>query len=150
LIEQQKKGRHEMALIEIEWHPGPRQLRIFGFAALVASGIVAVLLRLVIGIAVPVVLVIFAVGVAIFACSFVSLKLTRAIYIGLAVAAMPIGLAVSFILLTAFYFVLLTPVAILFRLIGRDALSRRFDPTANSYWRTHRPPQSLERYFQQF
>lgn len=139
-----------MALIEIDWHPGPIQLRIFGFTAMAASGIVAVLLRLVIGIAVPAVLVIFAVGVGIFVCSLISLRLTRAIYICLTMAALPIGMAVSFLLLAAFYFMLITPLAILFRLIGRDPLCRKFDRHAESHWVARHPPKSLERYFQQF
>ncbi len=62
---------------------------------------------------------------------------------------MPIGFVVSFILLAAFYFLLLTPVALVFRLIGRDALGRRFDAVAPSYWVPHKPSEDMRRYFHQ-
>jgi len=38
------------------------------------------------------------------------------------------------VLLTAVFFVVLTPVSLLLRLIGRDPLKRRFDRQATSYW----------------
>ena len=62
---------------------------------------------------------------------------------------MPIGFVVSFVLLAVFYFLLLTPVALVFRLIGRDALRRRFDAAAPSYWVPHKTNQDLQRYFHQ-
>jgi hypothetical protein len=64
--------------------------------------------------------------------------------------SLPIGWAVSFILLAAFYFLLLTPLGLFFRLIGRDTLGRKFDPDAESYWLTRQPPKNLDRYFHQF
>jgi hypothetical protein len=43
------------------------------------------------------------------------------------------------LVLGALYFLLFTPVALIMRLAGRDALCRRFDPGARSYW-VERPP----------
>ena len=40
--------------------------------------------------------------------------------------------------------------AVVFRLIGRDALNCRFDADAGSYWITHRQGDDLDRYFNQF
>jgi hypothetical protein len=39
---------------------------------------------------------------------------------------------------------------LIFRLIGRDALCRKFDPEAPTYWLPHRQTKKVERYFQQF
>jgi len=72
------------------------------------------------------------------------------IYVVLMAVTFPIGLVVSFTLLAIFYFLLLAPVGLFFRLIGRDALGRKFDPTADSYWLQRNPPENPERYFQQF
>jgi predicted NodU family carbamoyl transferase len=47
----------------------------------------------------------------------------------------PIGLAVSSVVLTTIYFVVVTPIALAMRLAGRDTLSRRLDRSAKSYWR---------------
>jgi hypothetical protein len=49
-----------------------------------------------------------------------------------------------------FYFLLLTPLGLLFRLMGRDALGRKFDSNTNSYWIARRSPEKLDRYFHQF
>lgn len=139
-----------MSLVEINWHPKRKQLRSFGKIALVASAIISLLLYLLKGIAIQWALTIFAVGFIIFASSMISLRLTRMIYVALVAVTFPIGLVVSFTLLAIFYFLLLTPVGLFFRLIGRDALGRKFDPTADSYWLQRNPPEKLERYFQQF
>lgn len=139
-----------MSLVEIDWHPKRKQLRSFGKIALVASAIISLLLYLLKGIAIQWALTIFAVGFIIFASSMISFRLTRMIYVALVAVTFPIGLVVSFTLLAIFYFLLLAPVGLFFRLIGRDALGRKFDPTADSYWLQRNPPEKPERYFQQF
>lgn len=47
---------------------------------------------------------------------------------------------VSPIVLGAMYFVVLTPFAVVMRLFGRDALQRRLDPNARTYWIDRTPP----------
>jgi len=139
-----------MSLIEINWHPGSKELRNFGAIALIASALIAILLYVLKGLGIQWAAIIFAVGFIIFLSSVISLKLTRMIYLGLILLTLPIGWAVSFILLAAFYFLLLTPLGFLFRLMGRDPLRRKFDSTTESYWLTRRPPDKLDRYFHQF
>jgi hypothetical protein len=139
-----------MSLVEINWYPNRKQLQNFGIIALVASAIICLLLYLLKGIAIQWVLTIFAAGFIIFASSMISLRLTRMIYVCLVAVTFPIGLVVSFTLLMAFYFLLFTPLGFIFRLMGRDPLRRKFDPTAESYWLQRNPPENPERYFQQF
>lgn len=139
-----------MSLIEVNWRPNSKQLRGFGTIAFVATGVISLALYLFKGLAIQWALIILGAGFGIFLSSLVCLKLTRMIYVGLTAATLPIGFAVSFMLLAAFYFLLLTPLALFFRLIGRDPLHRKFDSAANSYWGTRRPPRDLDRYFQQF
>jgi hypothetical protein len=139
-----------MSLTKIIWNPGRKELRSFGKIALIATALISILLYLLKGLAVQWALTIFGIGFVIFLCSLACLKLARIIYISLMAATLPIGFAVSFILLSAFYFLLLTPLALVFRLIGRDPLHRKIDSAANSYWVTRSPPRALDRYFQQF
>jgi hypothetical protein len=139
-----------MALIEADWRPDDKQLRSFGVVALIASVVLSAALYLLKGIAIQWVIAIPTAGAVIFLISRVSIKFTRIIYVGLMAVTLPIGYAVSFVLLAAFYFLLLTPLALFFRLIGRDPLGRKFDPSADSYWLAHRTPEKPERYFQQF
>ncbi len=139
-----------MSLVEIDWNPNRKELRKFSTVALIASGLIALLLCVIKGLAVQWGAIIFAVGIIVFLSSFVCLKITRIIYLGLILVTLPIGYVVSFILLAAFYFLLLTPLGLFFRLIGRDPLCRKFDPNAKSYWSIRKPPKNLSRYFQQF
>lgn len=47
---------------------------------------------------------------------------------------------VSPIMLGLIYFVVMTPVAMFFKLKGRDELRRKYDSAAKSYWITREPP----------
>lgn len=139
-----------MALMEIEWHPSDRQLRVFGLSGLAASILAALILHFAWGLAAIWMLAVVMAGAVIFLCSLISPAVARVLYIGLTLVAMPIGLVVSFVLLAAFYFLILTPLAMVFRLIGRDALCRRHEPDAESYWVAHKPNDNMERYLHQF
>ncbi|MHC4086671.1 MAG: hypothetical protein ACYSWZ_18790 [Planctomycetota bacterium] len=139
-----------MSLIEINWSPNRKELRKFGIIFLIASTLIALLLYLLKGLGIQWMAVIFAVGFVVFLSSVLSLKVTRGIYLGLILLTLPIGLVVSFTLMAIFYFLLLTPIGLIFRLIGRDALGRKFDSTVDSYWVPRQPPNSLGRYFHQF
>ena len=139
-----------MSLVEIDWNPKNKQLRNFGKIALVASVIISLLLYLVKGIGIKWILPIIGFGIIIFIISMISLKLTKMIYLGMILVTLPIGFVVSFILLAAFYFLLLAPLGFFFRSIGRDPLYRKFDPDAKSYWLRRQPPKGPEQYFHQF
>ena len=139
-----------MSLIEINLHPSHKELRNFAVIALIASAIISLLLYVLKGLAVQWVAIIFAAGFIIFLSSFVCLKITRIIYLSLILVTFPIGYVVSFILLSTFYFLLLTPLGLLFHLIGRDPLCRKFNSNTKSYWLTHKPPKNLDCYFHQF
>jgi hypothetical protein len=139
-----------MSLIEINWSPNRKELRMFGIISLIASVLISLLLYVLKGLGIQWMAIIIFIGIVIFLSSLISFKLTRGIYLGLILVTMPIGLVVSFVLLAIFYFLLLTPVGLLFRLMGRDALGRKFDSAADSYWLIRRPPDSLDRYFHQF
>jgi Saxitoxin biosynthesis operon protein SxtJ len=57
----------------------------------------------------------------------------RPVYTGWMMAAFPIGWTVSRLMVLLMFFVVFTPVAFIFRLIGRDALRLR-RPSGSSYW----------------
>lgn len=48
--------------------------------------------------------------------------------------AVVLGFVMTRVLLTIFFFLVLTPVGLFFRLIGRDALHRKIDRGAATYW----------------
>jgi len=137
-------------MIEINWHPKPKELRSFGIIALIATAIISLVFYLFKDLGIQWILIITGTGFAIFLSSLISDKLTRMIYIGLTLVTLPIGWVVSFLLLATFYFLILTPLGLVFRLAGRDPLHRKFDSKAESYWLRRSPPNTIDRYFHQF
>ena len=57
---------------------------------------------------------------------------------------------VGFVALLLVYYGLVTPIGLVFRLMGRDPLQRRFDRALDSYWIRRRSSLPAKRYFQQF
>ena len=139
-----------MSLVSVNWNPDRKDLNRFRLIAVGAGVLVAVLLYTVKHVDPRWCLVIGAAGAGIALSGFVSLTLTRCIYIGMIAVTLPIGFVVSLILMGELSFAMLTPLGLLFRLIGRDVLRRRFDPKARTYWRPHQQTMKAERYFQQF
>jgi hypothetical protein len=139
-----------MPLIEVNWNPDKRELRRFGWIALAASLAVAAMFHWVRGLDLRWCGLIVAAGGVTAISPFVSMGITRWIYWVLVGATLPIGLVISLVLMALFYYGLITPIGLVFRLIGRDILNRRFDPGAKTYWQGHRSPSGPERYFQQF
>ena len=139
-----------MALIEVNWNPNRKDLRSFGLIAVIATFLISLLLYVFKGLGLGWVLPIFLFGVVIFCCSRISLKLTRIIYLGLTLVTIPIGLVVSFLLMACFYFLVLSPLGLVFRLIGRDALCRKFEPNTKTYWLRRKSHKDSERYFRPF
>lgn len=145
-------------LVRIDWNPDTETLRQFGWIALVGFGLIAVLAWfewLVFGFGLgdtrPYVAA-GAAGLGVIAAltSIVYAPANRALYVALSVVTYPIGFVLSHVLLAALFFGLFAPLALFFRVIGRDPMRRTYDPAAASYWQPARAPRSLERYFRQF
>jgi hypothetical protein len=139
-----------MSLINVNWRPDDRELRRFAWIGVLAAVVLAFVLHFVKGLDLRWCAVIVGAGGALGLSPFVSLRITRAVYLLLVGATLPIGLVVSFVSMSLFFFLLITPTAMFFRLTGRDPLQRRFDPKARTYWLPRQPPNRPERYFQQF
>jgi hypothetical protein len=58
----------------------------------------------------------------------------KGIYVAWMGLAFTLGLAVTTVLLTLFYFLVVTPIALVARLCGQDFLAQNLDPQAPSYW----------------
>jgi hypothetical protein len=74
----------------------------------------------------------------------------RPLYLSLVLITFPIGLVVSYLVVVVLFFGVITPVAIVFRLMGRDALHRRIDRHASTYWTQREITAQTERYFRQY
>lgn len=139
-----------MPLISVNLKPTENQLHSFGWITLVMLAVIALLLHRLKGLAWQPVGWISAAGLVVFILSLISTKLVKPVYIGLQLVTFPIGLAVSLIIMAVFYYLVLTPVGLVSRLLGRDSLNRKFDKQAKTYWVRYKPPDSVGRYFKQF
>ena len=139
-----------MPLVEMKWRPSIKELRSFGVIAVIMMTLIGMILHWWKGISITCVLYMVAAGVVVFLLSRVRAQLVKPVYIGLQLVTLPIGMVVSFVLMALFYYIIITPIGLFFRLIGRDPLCRKFDRRADSYWVPHRPADSAARYFKQF
>lgn len=136
-----------MSLVRINRHPSPRDLRVFASLWLVFVGVAGALCwrQGWTGAA----LAAWAVAALVFAAGMVAPWSLRLVYLSAVYAAFPIGVVVSYLVLGAVYFLLMTPVGWLMRLAGHDPLERRFDPAQKSYWKARGRPKSAHSYFRQ-
>lgn len=145
-------------LVRLDLHPGRRQLRQFGGVALFALGGVGLVsyfsgelfgIRLG-GSAAPVAYGLWALGAVSGAFALVWPEGNRPLFVALSVVAFPIGWVFSHAVLVVIFYLIVTPVGLLFRLMGRDSLARRFDPERESYWVDLPEPSDKSYYFRQF
>jgi hypothetical protein len=93
-------------------------------------------------------LAVLAIGVG--SIGLIRPQLVRPIFVTWMVLVFPIGWLVSNIVLAVVFFGMITPIGILFRLLGRDPLARKPQPDRSSYWTEKPMPSDPRRYFRQF
>jgi hypothetical protein len=74
----------------------------------------------------------------------------RWLFIGATVLAFPIGWVVTLVVLAIMFYLVLTPVALVFRWRGRDALRLRRQPGQTSFWIERGEPPAAGKYLKQF
>ena len=135
-------------MLKIDFNPPQSQLRQFGWISLIGFPLVGMMLTQWVGSAPILVLwIAIGLGVAMGLCAAANLTaVIKPVYVGMMVIALPIGFVVSYLLLGLVYYGLFTPVALFFKLTGRDTLHRKPDPTAESYWVHRDTPRSPASY----
>lgn len=93
---------------------------------------------------------IWSLGAALTAACLANFRVARAVYLGLTYATFPIGYVVSFIILAAVFFLIVTPVGMILRWRGHDPMERRFDPLRASYWVARQDRRDVSSYFKQY
>lgn len=138
-----------MAVIEINKNPSQKELAWFGLMFLAFFGLIGgfVWWRLQ---AQTAAYTLWGVAAAVVAVYYAVPSLRRPIYLGWLYAAFPIGWVISHVVMGVIYFLVITPFALVFKLIGRDALEQKIDKNAKSYWVEHRTGGDPQRYFKQF
>lgn len=76
--------------------------------------------------------------------------LQRPLYRGWMFSVMPIGWIISHLLLIAIYYLLLTPIGIIMKVVGYDPMRRKLEPGQKTYWVKRQKPEDPQRYFKQY
>jgi len=134
-----------MNLIKIDWHPEPKTLRKFGLAMAVLCAIAAALTHAHLGVAIG----IFIFGAITCSLCLATPKVAMPIYWFWMLLSLAMGTIVSPILFALFYFLLITPMALIMRMVGRDKL-RLQRQERETYWCEAPPAPGPERYERQF
>ncbi len=74
----------------------------------------------------------------------------RTVFIGWMSAGEPIGWTISHLILAIIFYLVITPIGVVMRLLGRDPMQRRFEPNAASYWSPRKQVNDVKRYYRQF
>ena len=134
---------------DVDFQPSPHKLRSFGgmffcFASLLAAWQGWAHERWVIA------GFLFAAGVMVASACVFKVSLVRPLYIGMMVASFPMGWLTSLVLLATVYLALVTPLAVLFRCLGRDPLRLRPSPHRTTFLELKPAPANKETYFRPF
>jgi len=135
-------------MMEVQWYPSSRELRVFAVLWIAAFGILGALSAR--SDSPRAAAVLWIVGAVAGLAGLVRPSMVRLLYVIWMGLAFPIGFVISNLTLLAVYYLVLTPVGLIQRLRGWDPLARRFDRAPASYWEPRRPSGSAARYFRQY
>ena len=91
-----------------------------------------------------------AVGLVLTVAGVAVSALRRPLYVAFMLASFPIGWVVSHLVLIIVFYLVITPIGLILRLLGRDPMERRLDPAAPTYWTAREPKSDIDSYFRQY
>lgn len=74
----------------------------------------------------------------------------KPVFVGLVLISFPIGFIIGELILLMIFIGVFLPMALLFRIIGRDVLQRRIVAESETFWVPRSAPSNVRRYFQQY
>ena len=137
-----------MQWTEVTARPSTRTLRQFAALFLIVFTVTAGL-RVWHGDTGTLTITIAATGVAVGLVGLLWPDAIRYVYTGWMIAAFPIGWTISRVIVTLLFYVVFAPFALVFRLLGRDAL-RLHRRTPTTYWIETKGGEPPESYYAQF
>lgn len=137
-------------MLEINWHPSPRELRQFAGIWLPAFAAVFGAMLVYRSGSWTTATLIWGTAAAVAIAGLAMPVLVKPLFVGWMVAAYPIGWTVSHIVLAVTYYGLFTLVGMLMRVFRYDPLERRPDPSLRTHWVDHEQQADSRAYFRQF
>lgn len=146
-------------MITVNWNPDRSQLRSFGVACVVvfgALGLWAFFWHALLGLPLPervsrwVAIGLWGVAATSGILAVTAPSALTLLYRALTAVSLPIGYVVSHVVVAIVFFGVLTPIGLIFRVVGRDPLCRRQDLARRTYWEPRAIPGGAKRYYRQF
>jgi hypothetical protein len=145
-------------LVQLDLNPDDRTLRQFGLIAVVGFGLLAAcayyetwMFAFGLGDArLPVAGTLAGVGVLSLLLGLVYPRANRVIFVGTAILAYPIGFVLSYVIMGVLFFLIIAPIGVLLRILGKTPLARSYDRNAATYWSKAHPSRGQQSYFRQF
>ena len=132
----------------VNWRPDARELRRFAVAMLIGFALLGLLAAWRGGGIRTTSIVLWSIGVVLAAAAFVP-GLGRLAYLAVYLPTSIIGYFVSHILLAVMFFVVITPLAIILRLMGKDLLRQQRQKN-RTHWTPVRSVKTEDSYYRQF
>lgn len=143
-----------MPLLDFHWTPTDRQLKQFGGVFLIALPLLGWVAtgkpRTLDAANLPLLGSLAGLGLVIALTGFVRPQALKWLFIGTSLIAFPIGMIIGELTQLLIFLLVFTPIALIFRLIGRDALQRKIDREASTYWQPKPQPRNARSYYRQF
>ena len=132
----------------VKWRPDARELRRFAIAMLIGFFVLGALsawrLR---GVSTGSV-VLWSIGMSLALAAFVP-KLGRIAYLAVYLPTSIIGYVVSNVMLTLMFFLVITPLGVVMKLMGKDVLQQR-KPDRKTHWTPVKETRNEDSYYRQF
>lgn len=137
------------AIAELNTKPKFKDLRDFGLIFLVGTGILGVVFWQVLDHDLHRAMYFFIVGGAVMVLALVP-GIGRLLYLVWMGFGLTMGLVTSPIIMFALFLFLITPVALFFKVSGRDLMRRKLDEKSDSYWEDYPKAEDPSSYVKQF
>ena len=145
-------------MVTIDWHPAPEKLRQFAYFAPVGFGLIGLLVAWHLGAPGNIDQAttwtpsfwLWGTGLVTLLIGAIKPLMVKPLYVVLSAITAPLGWLIGNLVLLLLFSLLVAPLGILFRLIGRDALDRHFRDGSETYWRDHESATDLKRYYRQY
>ena len=134
---------------DIPFQPPTRTLRVFGFGlAILLTGFAS--WQYFVEDRATIALVQATLAVVIGIVGWTKPSVLQPIFVGWMIAIFPANWLVTYFLLACMFYLMITPLGLFFRLIGRDFLDRRIRPDQETYWSTKPTRDDVESYLRPF